>query len=106
MNTYSIPHYPATNAERTRWLAAGFFFGAIAVLIFHQGALGILHGIGLTAAEPHSVQRTAPFGIPQLWSQAFFGGVWGVVLAATLQRFSGFRLIASAALFGMIVPTL
>lgn len=107
MDTYALHHhYPDTRPELFGWLAAGFVFGAIAVLIFHQGALGLLNAFGVTSVTPHSVQRTEPFGIPQLWSQAFWGGVWGVVLAFVLQRLEGVRLVVAAAIFGMIVPTL
>jgi hypothetical protein len=89
-----------------RWLVVGFISGALSVLVFHQGAAALLHALALTARAPYSLQPTAPFGIPQFWSLAFWGGLWGVVLAAALSRAHGERLIVGAALLGAIFPTL
>jgi hypothetical protein len=99
-------HYPWTAGERTAWLFAGFVFGALAVLVFHQGAFALLHSIGFTPRAPYSMQATAPWGLPQVWSTMFWGGVWGVLLAATVHRLERGALIFAATLFGMIVPTL
>jgi hypothetical protein len=76
------------------------------VLIFHQAAIGLLHGLGYTASAPYSMASTPPFGIPQIWSTAFWGGVWGLVLAAALQRLDGGTLVSASILFGAILPTL
>ena len=53
-----------------------------------------------------SFAATPPFGIPQLWSLAFWGAVWGVVLAIALARLDGARLIVAALIFGAVFPTL
>lgn len=89
-----------------RWLLAGFVCGAIAVLVFHQGAAALLHALALTPRAPYSMNATAPFGVPQLWSIAFWGGVWGIVLAAALARLRGAALVGAATLFGAVLPTL
>jgi zinc transporter ZupT len=99
-------HYPDTISERTMWLVAGFVFGALSVLLFHQGALALLHSIGFTANSPYSVKATPPWGIPQVWSIAFWGGVWGVLLAAAVHRLRDGALIAASTLFGLVLPTL
>jgi hypothetical protein len=89
-----------------RWLIVGFISGAVSVLVFHQGAAALLHALALTPRAPYSMAGTAPFGIPQLWSLAFWGGVWGVLLAAALARLHGAAFIVGAALFGAVLPTL
>src|SRR3954466_10057208 len=89
-----------------RWLIVGFISGALSVLLFHQGAAALLHALALTPRAPYSMNATVPFGIPQLWSIAFWGGVWGVVLAAMLARLQGATLIVGATLFGAVLPTL
>jgi hypothetical protein len=89
-----------------RLLVSGFIAGALAVLVFHQGALGVLHLYGLAPRGPYSFASTAPFGIPVLWSLAFWGGIWGIVLAASLARLRGASFIVAATLFGAILPTL
>jgi hypothetical protein len=52
------------------------------------------------------MQPTNPLGVPQIWSITFWGGVWGVVLAALLYRTSSSRLVLSALILGVILPTL
>src|SRR5262249_60469430 len=89
-----------------RWLLAGFISGFISVLLFHQGMAAALHTLGMTPRAPYSLQSTAPWGIPQMWSLAFWGGVWGVVLAAVLGRLEGAALVVAAAVFGALLPTL
>src|SRR2546421_687169 len=85
MTTHAMPHDQTTLAL-PRWLIVGFISGAVSVLLFHQGAAALLQALALTPRVPYSLEPTAPFGIPQLWSLAFWGGVWGVLLAAALAR--------------------
>lgn len=105
MPTHALHHYPA-KAELPRWVMAGFFSGAVSVLVFHQGAAALLHTLGLTALAPYSMQPTSPWGIPLLWSLAFWGGIWGALLAASLGRLDGAPLLLAALMFGAILPTL
>jgi len=105
MDTHALHHYPA-RGELSRWLIVGFIAGFVAVVLFHQSALALLHSAQLTKGAPFSYTPTKPFGVPVLWSLAFWGGVWGVVLAAVLARLDGARLIVAALVFGAIFPTL
>jgi hypothetical protein len=89
-----------------RWLIVGFVSGAAAVLLFHQGALGLLHAAGLSPRAPYSFAATQPWGVPLVWSLAFWGGIWGMLLAAALARFERGALIAASLVFGAILPTL
>ena len=105
MDTHALHHYPA-GANLSRWLIVGFIAGAAAVLLFHQSAAALLHALQLTPRAPFSFTPTQPLGVPLLWSLAFWGGVWGVILAALLARLDGARLIVAATVFGAIAPTL
>jgi hypothetical protein len=96
----------STQKMRARWLLVGFVSGALSVVLFHQGAAALLHALELTPRAPYSMAATAPFGIPQLWSIALWGGAWGVLLAAALVRLRGAALIAAAVVFGAVLPTL
>ncbi len=58
----------------------GFIAGAVSVLVFHQGMLVLLRLAGMTDRSPYSMQPTEPFGVPQVLSLAFWGGLWGMVL--------------------------
>jgi hypothetical protein len=101
----STTYYPAT-PNLARWLTVGFFAGAVSVLVFHQGAVGLMNVLGMTERAPFSMQSTQPFGVPQLWSLAFWGGVWGVLFAALLRRLDGAALVAAALVLGATLPTL
>ena len=76
------------------------------MLVFHQGAAALLHALELTARAPYSLQPTQPLGVPQLGSIAFWGGVWGAVMAVALARLQGTRLLIAALAFGALLPTL
>ena len=95
-----------TIQSTTRWLIVGFISGAIAVLVFHQGAFALLHSLGFTPRLPYSMTPTPPLGIPVVWSLAFWGGVWGVLLAITLAPIHGRAFIVWATVFGAVLPTL
>jgi hypothetical protein len=105
MATHTIRH-GSTPSIASRWLILGFVCGAVSVLVFHQGAWTVLHALGIMPRPAYPMGATAPFGIPQLWSLAFWGGVWGVLLAAVLRRLHGAKLIVAATIFGAILPTL
>ena len=105
MDTHALHSYPG-RAALPRWLIVGALAGAAAVLVFHQSAAAVLHALQLTPRAAYSFSPTHPLGIPQLWSLAFWGGVWGIVLAAALARLDGSRLIGAATLFGAVAPTL
>jgi hypothetical protein len=101
-----IGHYADSGAP-TRKLLLGFVAGFVAVLLFHQPALALLANIGLTEATTYSMRPTPPFGVPQVLSISFWGGVWGVLYALVESRFprgAGYWIYAF--LFGAILATL
>jgi hypothetical protein len=86
---------------------AEFLAGFASVLVFHQGMLTLLHAVGLTATVPFVLHSTMPFGVPQVWSLAFWGGVWGIIFAWAAQSLPGGRMYwLDAVLFGAVVPSL
>jgi hypothetical protein len=103
MTSHALEHPHTTQG---RWLVVAFISGALAVLIFHQAALAVLHALDLARNAPYSMQPTRPWGIPQVWSIAFWGGLWGIVLALALKRLEGGALIVASVIFGAIFPTL
>lgn len=66
-------------------LALFFVAGFLAVLCFHQPALGLLHAYGVVPFAPFSIAATAPFGLPSWFSASFWGGLWGVVMLSVLR---------------------
>jgi hypothetical protein len=84
-----------------------FIAGFIAVLVFHQGWSTIMYLGGFSPNQPFSFRATAPFGVPQIWSIAFWAGVWGIVYGLVENRFpSGWQYWAAAFVFGALAPTL
>src|SRR4051794_41886064 len=67
----------------------GFVAGFLAILIFHQIALLLLHLAGLVPATPWNMAPVPPLGVPAVISAAFWGGLWGVVLVLLAPRLGG-----------------
>jgi hypothetical protein len=95
----------------------GFICGAIAVIAFHQGLLYLLYHQfplikSLTGASDSfrpqgpgfSFRGVPPFGVPQVLSLAFWGGIWGMVLAA-LIRWARAPDLLTGFLLGAVVTT-
>lgn len=84
----------------------GFIAGFLATLIFHQLTLWVLWGAGLAPFGPFSMAATKPFGVPAVFSLAFWGGIWGILFALVDGRFpshAGYWVMAF--LFGAILPS-
>ena len=91
----------------SRRLCFGFIAGFLATLIFHQLTLGLLWSIKLAPFAPFAMAATKPFGIPAVFSLAFWGGIWGILFAWIDSYFparSAYWL--TAFLFGAIFPSL
>jgi hypothetical protein len=63
-----------------------FVAGFLSTLLFHQGALEILHAAGWTTRTPYVSTPTWPFHFPAFVSLAFWGGVWAVALWRLIGR--------------------
>ncbi len=78
-----------------RTILLGFAAGLLAVLVFHQGTAVLLHllttkahvaaGVFGRVPFPYRAAPVPPFGVPAVASAAFWGGVWGVLLAVLLR---------------------
>src|SRR3954453_12724931 len=67
----------------------GFVAGFLAVLSFHQIPLLPLHLPGLVPSPPWNMAPVPPLGVPAVISAAFWGGLWGIVLALLAPRLGG-----------------
>lgn len=97
-----------TQYAASAWkLPLGFVAGFLAVLFFHQPMLYLLSSAGFVHAVTYSMKHTMPFGVPQVFSLSFWGGLWGVLFAlieSRLPRRVLYWVLAIA--FGAIFPTL
>jgi hypothetical protein len=87
-------------------LLAAFAAGWAATLAVHQPAVGLLHYLGLVGSAPFGTRATAPFAIQHIWSLAFWGGVWGIILVLAARRQRLLPLALFGLVFGAIAPTL
>jgi hypothetical protein len=88
-------------------LVLAFLAGALAVPVFHQALLALLHASGIVPIAPFRLAPTRPFGIPEIVSSSLWGGVWGVLFALTLPRWFRDRgYWVAAAVAGGLVLTL
>jgi hypothetical protein len=97
----------ATRANSSAQLLFGFIAGFLAALIFHQLALALLWSTGVAPFGPFPMAPTQPFGVPAVFSLAFWGGVWGILFAQIQGGFPrGGGYWVAAFLFGAILPSL
>jgi hypothetical protein len=83
-----------------------FAAGFISVLVFQSGANAILHAFSF-AGQPFGYAPTRPFGVPAVWSFAFWGGVWGFAFGLAEKYFpAGPMYYVCAFLFGAIAPVI
>ena len=69
--------------------------------------LAILREMGVAPFGPFSMARTQPFGVPAVFSLAFWGGAWGMLYTLMESRFPrSSRYWVTAFLFGAILPSL
>jgi hypothetical protein len=99
--------YTKMNSGLSRRVLYGFIAGFLSTLVFHQLTLEVLWIVGLAPFEPFSMAATSPFGIPAVFSLAFWGGIWGILFAQMERGFprrGGYWAVAF--LFGAILPSL
>lgn len=89
-------------------LAIGFAAGFLAVLVFHQLTIAAMGALGLIQnAAIYRMDAYGPLGVPRLLNTAFWGGVWGVVLAAISAKLprQATAFLICGFLFGIVGPT-
>jgi hypothetical protein len=75
-----------------RWLRTilvGFVAGALSVLIFHQLGFWIANELGYTRVPLYNMRGVPPWGVPFIFSAAFWGGLWGIAAALLVPRLPG-----------------
>jgi hypothetical protein len=107
MTTLTSHAHIHPSLHQDKRLSVAFVAGFIAVLLFHQPALALLHTLGLTALTPYPMGHTDPFGIPRVLSLAIWGGVWAIPLALLLGHLrSRAAYWSTALLFGALGPSI
>lgn len=63
-----------------------FLAGFASTVLFHQIAVAALWAAAVIPRRPYSMDPVAPWGVPQVLSIAFWGGLWGVLLLGFVAR--------------------
>ena len=87
-------------------IVSAFAAGFLATLIFHQLTLWLLWSAGVAPFAPFPMGATEPFGVPAIFSLAFWGGIWGILFAFADRLFpprGGYWI--AAFLFGAVLPS-
>lgn len=88
-------------------LALAFVAGFLAVPLFHQSVLLLLHLAGVVPIAPFDMRPRAPLGVPAVLSSSFWGGVWGLIFVIVVPRVSrGVSYWVTAFVFGAVALTL
>ncbi|MGI8724405.1 MAG: hypothetical protein ACR2J1_03400 [Methyloceanibacter sp.] len=72
-------------------LILGFVAGFLATLLFHQSLWYVFNQIGLIPLDRPAwpLDPIPSYGAPSVISKAFWGGLWGAVLAVILGQLTG-----------------
>ncbi len=95
---------PAGVSFAPRTLLFGFAAAYLSVLTFHQGTILVLHFLGVVPNFPWSTRPVPVFGLPAIVQIAFWGGLWGCLIAAFRGMFKpGRSRLIYGFLFGAIL---
>lgn len=88
-------------------LTLGFIAGFLATLIFHQSLWYVFNQIGIIPPDRPAwpLDPVPPLGVPSVISKAFWGGLWGGLLALFLGQLSGPAYWTSWILLGGVALT-
>ena len=87
-------------------LAFGFIAGAIAVVTVHEIIDLILNKAGVFPRVPWSMEPSAVTGVPQIVSDMFWGGVWGIVFVLLYAFIPGGSPALKGLIFGVLGPAI
>lgn len=87
-------------------LAFGFIAGAIAVVTVHEIIDLILNKAGVFPRVPWSMEPSAVTGVPQIVSDMFWGGAWGIVFVLLYAFIPGGSPALKGLIFGVLGPAI
>lgn len=87
-------------------MVLGFIAAAIAVLTAHELISYILLQAGIFPREPWSMKPAAVTGVPQIISDMFWGGFWGVLFALIYPFIPGGSPTLKGLIFGIVAPAI
>lgn len=87
-------------------LILGFLAGAIAVVTVHEIVNFVLLQAGIFPRIPWSMEPAAMTGLPQIVSDAFWGGLWGILFVLIVDNIPGRSMVIKGLVFGIVGPAI
>ena len=89
-------------------LLFGFVAGFLATLLFHQSLWYAFNQLGLIPLDRPAwpLDPIPPYGVPSVITKAFWGGLWGAILAVLLGQLTGSAYWGSWIVVGAFALTL
>jgi hypothetical protein len=85
-------------------MVLGFIAAALSVLIVHEGIIQLLHTAGYIPGRGWAMKPAiAPWGVPRLVNNVFWGGLWGVLFALLYQWIPGGMAWLKGLIFGLFI---
>lgn len=85
-------------------VALGFVAAAISVLVVHEGIIFLLNAAGYIPSRGWSMTPAiAPWGVPRLINNIFWGGLWGALFALVYDRIPGGTAWLKGLIFGLLI---
>jgi len=81
----------------------GFIAAAIAVLFVHESIIYVLARAGMTRGTAWGMQPIPPWGVPRLFNNIFWGGLWGILFALVYERLPGGAAWLKGLIYGVLI---
>jgi hypothetical protein len=84
-------------------IVLGFVAAAIAVAVVHEGIIYLLTNYGMIRGTAWGMAPIPPWGVPRLFNNIFWGGLWGVLFALAYDVIPGRASWLKGLLFGLFI---
>ena len=84
-------------------IVLGFIAAAISVVAVHETIIYALTQYGLIKGAAWGMQPIAPWGVPRLINNIFWGGLWGILFGLLYDRIPGGMSWLKGLIYGLII---
>lgn len=84
-------------------MVLGFIAAAIAVAVVHEGIIYGLTQAGWIRGTAWGLQPIAPWGVPRLINNIFWGGLWGALFGLIYDRLPGSMAWLKGLIYGLLI---
>jgi len=84
-------------------IVLGFIAAAIAVAVVHEGIIYGLTQAGWIRGAAWGMQPIPPWGVPRLFNNIFWGGLWGALFALLYDWLPGGMAWLKGLIYGLLI---